>query len=87
MRHEVSKEKDNISLAYPHLVFDNFNAKTGERIKEVLRNLFPIPLNDKSRRTISFFARDDFISLRHHIYEKNEHNKVSLYEVGPRFEL
>lgn len=83
MRHEAKKDKDSISLAYPHLIFDNFNAITGERIKQILRNLFPIPLNDRSKRTISFFAREDFISLRHHMYEKNEHNKVTLLEVGP----
>ena len=32
-------------------------------------------------------ANSDFISFRHHIYEKPVYNKVELYEVGPRFEL
>jgi U3 small nucleolar ribonucleoprotein protein IMP4 len=36
---------------------------------------------------MSFFAREDFISFRHHNYKKETHEKVDLYEVGPRFEM
>lgn len=36
---------------------------------------------------VSFFANEDFISLWHHIYDKNSFNKVQLSELGPRFEM
>ena len=45
MRHDVTEKNENVSLAYPHLIFHNFNDKIGERIKTILMNLFPIPLN------------------------------------------
>ena len=32
-------------------------------------------------------ASSDFISFRHHIYDKPTYNKVELSEVGPRFEM
>lgn len=56
MRHDVIDKKESISLAYPHLVFHNFNDKIGQRIKTILQNLFPIPLNQNSKRVISFMA-------------------------------
>ena len=86
MRHDISEIKDNISLAYPHLIFNNFNEKIGDRIKTILKNLFPIPKND-SKRVISFFGKEDFISVRHHVYEKPDFKTIDLNEVGPRFEL
>ncbi len=87
MRHDIKGRKDNISLAYPNLIFHNFNDKIGERIKTILQRLFPVPLNQKSKRVISFIAQNDFISLRHHVYDKPSYNKVDLMEVGPRFEM
>ena len=86
MRHDVTKNKDNVSLAYPNLIFHNFNDKIGERIKKILQHLFPIPHNN-SKRVISFMANWDFISFRHHVYEKPKYDKVDLLEMGPRFEL
>lgn len=87
MRHDVQDSKDKVSLAYPHLVFNNFNERIGERIKTIIQNLFPAPINDHSKRIISLFAREDFISFRHHNYQKEAHDKVDLFEVGPRFEM
>ena len=87
LRHDVDKNKDKYSQAYPHLIFHNLNDRIGERIKIILQNLFPAPLNQKSKRTISFIAEENFISMRHHNYEKKDYKTVELFEVGPRFEL
>jgi U3 small nucleolar ribonucleoprotein protein IMP4 len=86
LRHDITERKDNVSLAYPHLIFDNFNDNIGQRIKTILKNIFPIPKLD-SKRIMSFMAKNDFISLRHHVYEKPDFKTVDLFEVGPRFEL
>lgn len=36
MWHDVDDSKDKISLAYPNLVFNNFNDGIGKRIKTIL---------------------------------------------------
>ena len=36
---------------------------------------------------MTFDNINDFISFRHHTFEKTKSNKVLLTEVGPRFEL
>ncbi|KYQ92944.1 brix domain-containing protein [Tieghemostelium lacteum] len=74
------------SLAFPHLIFDNFTTPLGERTMNVLKYLFPVPKDD-SKRVITFANNEDFISFRHHIYEKDTYKNVILKEVGPRFEL
>ena len=66
-----------VSGQHPHLVFDGFNGKLGERVKCVLRHLFPAPRQDerdeKKGRVLTFanIAKDDYISFRHHAYSKN----------------
>src|SRR5689334_21589757 len=32
-----------VSEEYPHLIFDNFQSTLGERMKNVLKYLFPVP--------------------------------------------
>jgi len=54
-----------------------------------LKCIFPIPKPD-TRRIVTFSNDNDHISFRHHVYSKENGNttdKVSLYEVGPRFEM
>uniref|UniRef100_A0ACD5ZUY0 Uncharacterized protein n=1 Tax=Avena sativa TaxID=4498 RepID=A0ACD5ZUY0_AVESA len=88
-RHDIKDRKamGKMSEAYPHLIFDNFTAKTGERTANILKHLFPVP-KPESKRLITFANRDDYISFRHHIYEKHGGPKsIDLKEVGPRFEL
>ena len=72
--------------AYPHLIFDNFNSPLGERVKNVLKYLFPVPKPD-TRRIVTFANRNDTISFRHHLHRKLGHKEVELGEIGPRFEL
>lgn len=86
LRHDIKEEIDKVSEANPHLIFDGFNSRLGERITEIIKNLFPVPKLD-SKRILTFYNNKDYISFRHHVYEKNEKNDISLEEVGPRFEL
>lgn len=85
MRHDIPNV-GTMSEAYPHLIFHNFNSRLGERVKTILRSLFPVPKED-SKRVVTFANQDDYISFRHHIYSKPDRKTVELTEVGPRFEL
>ncbi|CAM0911221.1 unnamed protein product [Alopecurus aequalis] len=88
-RHDIKDRKamGKMSEAYPHLILDNFTTKTGERTANIMKHLFPVPKPD-SKRLITLANRDDYISFRHHIFEKHGGPKsVDLKEVGPRFEL
>ncbi|KAJ1735781.1 snoRNA-binding rRNA-processing protein imp4 [Coemansia biformis] len=85
LRHDI-QDQGNISEAYPHLIFENFSSHLGNRIRSVLKYLFPVPKQD-SKRVMTFANDSDFISFRHHVYAKSAHNEVQLAEVGPRFEM
>jgi U3 small nucleolar ribonucleoprotein protein IMP4 len=88
-RHDIGTKKEvgTVSEAYPHLVFEGFTSKLGERVKSVLRHLFPVP-RDESKRVLTFANQQDYISFRHHTYAMPQGPKsVTLTEVGPRFEM
>ncbi|KAI3612476.1 putative imp4-component of the u3 small nucleolar ribonucleoprotein [Moniliophthora roreri] len=86
LRHDIATYKDStVSEQYPHLIFENFTSKLGERIRDVLKYLFPVPKED-SKRVMTFANEDDFISFRHHVFVKIP-QQVQLAEVGPRFEM
>ncbi|KAJ1267335.1 hypothetical protein BS78_07G047800 [Paspalum vaginatum] len=70
-RHDIKDRKamGKMSEAYPHLILDNFSTQIGERTATILKHLFPVPKPD-SKRIITFANRDDYISFRHHVYEK-----------------
>lgn len=85
LRHDISEDIDTVSEAYPHLIFDGFNTRVGERITEILKNVFPVPKLDATR-LITFSNQDDYISFRHHTFKKTK-KEVELDEVGPRFDL
>ncbi|KAL0281114.1 UNVERIFIED_CONTAM: hypothetical protein PYX00_002210 [Menopon gallinae] len=84
MRHDIP-DIGTMSEQYPHLIFHNFTMRLGERVKNILKYLFPVPKED-SRRVMTFANHDDYISFRHHVYRKVD-NKIELSEVGPRFQL
>ncbi|PWN47810.1 putative IMP4-component of the U3 small nucleolar ribonucleo protein [Violaceomyces palustris] len=87
LRHEVSTHANStVSEQYPHLIFDGFGSKLGDRVKTALKYLFPVPKDD-SKRVMTFANQRDFISFRHHVYVKTSHREVQLAEVGPRFEM
>ncbi|PIK52736.1 hypothetical protein BSL78_10369 [Apostichopus japonicus] len=85
MRHDIPKI-GNMSEVYPHLVFHQFNSRLGERVKNILKYLFPVPKED-SKRVMTFVNQDDVISFRHHTYKKTDQKNIELTEVGPRFEM
>jgi U3 small nucleolar ribonucleoprotein protein IMP4 len=90
LRHDIEEEIDTVSEAYPHLIFDGFESRLGNRIAEIWKNLFPVPKLD-SQRIITLKNNDDYISFRHHTFKKNKSNNskdnIELDEVGPRFEM
>ncbi|KAK7061632.1 Brix domain-containing protein [Favolaschia claudopus] len=86
LRHDIGTYKSStVSEQYPHLIFENFSSRLGERIRDVLKYLFPVPKED-SKRVMTFSNEDDFISFRHHVFVKIP-RQVQLAEVGPRFDM
>jgi U3 small nucleolar ribonucleoprotein protein IMP4 len=89
LRHDI-ENRATISEAFPHLILNAFETKLGQRVSNILKNLFPVPKND-SKRIITFSNQNDFISFRHHVFSKNHlpdvKQKIELKECGPRFEL
>lgn len=64
LRHDIDSYKNStVSEQYPHLVLENFNSKLGERVRDALKYLFPVPKED-SKRVMTFSNEDDFISFR-----------------------
>ncbi|XP_071698872.1 uncharacterized protein [Rutidosis leptorrhynchoides] len=81
------KEMGTVSQAYPHLIFESFSSKIGQRTATILKHLFPVPKAD-TKRIITFANQSDYISFRHHVYRQSGGPKsIDLKEVGPRFEL
>ncbi|WVQ79447.1 hypothetical protein IAT38_001545 [Cryptococcus sp. DSM 104549] len=85
LRHDVSSNTSTVSEQFPHLIFDGFSTKLGDRVIGILKALFPVPKED-SKRVMTFRNESDFISFRHHVFAKASHKDVQLAEVGPRFE-
>ena len=74
-----------VSEQLPHLIFDNFTTNLGQRVSNILKYLYP-PSKEDSHRVMTFSNSEDFISFRHHVYQKTG-KEVHLAEVGPRFEM
>lgn len=64
LRHDVSSNADStVSEQYPHLIFEGFGSKLGDRVKGILGALFPVPKDD-AKRVMTFANDNDFISFR-----------------------
>ncbi|WFD32764.1 snoRNA-binding rRNA-processing protein imp4 [Malassezia sp. CBS 17886] len=86
LRHEVATHgSSTVSEQYPHLIFDGFGGRLGDRVQSALKYLFPVPKDD-ARRVMTFANDNDFISFRHHVFVPT-HRDVHLAEVGPRFDM
>ncbi|EAN33283.2 U3 small nucleolar ribonucleoprotein IMP4 [Theileria parva strain Muguga] len=90
LRHDLTEKLPTMSQAYPHLMFHNFTSPLGERIKDIIRYMFPPP-NTNETRIMSFINEKDKIIFRHHVWTEKkigaEDKKVALKEIGPRFVL
>lgn len=84
-RHDI-RGLDNMSLEVPHLIFNHFETELGKRVTTILKYLFPTAKED-SKRVLTFANKDDWISFRHHTFQKTGHREVELTEVGPRFDM
>lgn len=64
LRHDIDTYKSStVSEQYPHMIFENFSSVLGQRIRDALKYLFPVPKED-SKRVMTFANEDDFISFR-----------------------
>ncbi len=64
VRHDVSSNADStVSEQFPHLIFEGFSTRLGERVMGILRALFPVPKDD-AKRVMTFATDSDFISFR-----------------------
>ncbi|KAL7465043.1 hypothetical protein ACHAXS_005365 [Conticribra weissflogii] len=86
LRHDLEGGAAPMSEAYPHVILNQFETELGKRVGNILKCLFPISKPD-TRRVVTFSNDDDHISFRHHVYNKEGKDKVTLFEVGPRFEM
>ncbi|TFL02706.1 Brix-domain-containing protein [Pterulicium gracile] len=87
LRHDIASYKEStVSEQYPHLIMENFTSTLGERVRDVLKFMFPVPKED-SKRVMTFSNENDFISFRHHVFVKVPPRQIQLAEVGPRFEM
>ncbi|EGF81005.1 hypothetical protein BATDEDRAFT_88074 [Batrachochytrium dendrobatidis JAM81] len=84
LRHDIP-DRGTVSEQFPHLIFENFNSKLGQRVQNILKYLFPVPKED-SKRVMTFANSSDYISYRHHVFYKVD-GEIQLAEVGPRFEM
>src|SRR5882762_11997225 len=63
LRHDIeSYRSSTVSEQYPHLIFENFSSRLGERVRDCLKHLFPVPKED-SKRVMTFSNESDFISF------------------------
>ncbi|KAH9938571.1 anticodon-binding protein [Fomitopsis serialis] len=86
LRHDISTYKEStVSEQYPHLIFENFSSQLGERIRDVLKHLFPVPKEDSKR--VMTFSNDDDYFLPASCLRQIPPRQVQLAEVGPRFEM
>ena len=87
-RHDIKDTQlGTVSEAHPHLVLEGFSSALGARCASILKHLFPVP-KAESKRVITFSNTADFISFRHHVFDKPRGaQSVTLKEVGPRFEM
>ncbi|KAL8392979.1 hypothetical protein RB595_002968 [Gaeumannomyces hyphopodioides] len=93
LRHDIpGSVRGTVSEAYPHLIFEGFTSRLGQRVVKVLKHLFPPrePITSKtkmSNRVITFKNIDDVIEVRHHVFVRTGHESVELAEVGPRMSM
>jgi U3 small nucleolar ribonucleoprotein protein IMP4 len=82
--------RGTVSESYPHLIFEGFTTKRGERVVQILKHLFPPSETTKPKsggRVVTFKNIEDTIEVRHHVYVRTGYQSVELAEVGPRMSM
>lgn len=80
--------RGTVSESYPHLIFEGFKTKLGERVVQILKHLFPPREAGKvGNRVVTFKNIGDSIEVRHHVFVKTGYRDVELAEVGPRMTM
>jgi U3 small nucleolar ribonucleoprotein protein IMP4 len=82
-------QRGTVAESYPHLIFEGFTTKLGDRIVKILKHLFPPrePNAKTGNRVVTFKNIDDSIEVRHHVFVRTGHQSVELAEVGPRMTM
>lgn len=78
-----------VSESYPHLIFEGFTSRLGERVVKMLKHLFP-PREATQKignRVVTFKNIEDSIEVRHHVFVRTAYQAVELAEVGPRMTM
>ncbi|CAN9256699.1 unnamed protein product [Alternaria alternata] len=81
--------RGTVSESYPHLIFEGFSTKLGQRCVQILKHLFP-PREATAKvgnRVVTFKNIEDTIEVRHHVFVKTGFQSVELAEVGPRMSM
>ncbi|KAF2202153.1 Brix-domain-containing protein [Delitschia confertaspora ATCC 74209] len=81
--------RGTVSESYPHLIFEGFSTKLGQRVVQILKHLFP-PRDATQKvgnRVVTFKNIEDAIEVRHHVFVKTGYQSVELAEVGPRMTM
>lgn len=93
LRHDIPGSiRGTVSESYPHLIFDGFTTRLGERVVRALKHIFPPkePITSKNKagnRVVTFKNIDDSIEVRHHVFVRTGYDSVELAEVGPRMTM
>lgn len=62
LRHDLDSKPETMSEQFPHLIFDGFSTRLGDRLADILKYVFPLPKVD-STRVMTFANKDDIISF------------------------
>lgn len=93
LRHDIPGSiRGTVSESYPHLIFDGFSTRLGQRVVKILKHIFPpreaiTSKNQVGSRVITFKNIDDSIEVRHHVFVRTGYDSVELSEVGPRMTM
>lgn len=93
MRSEIPNSvRGTVSESFPHLIFEGFTSRIGQRIVKILKHIFPPreALTSKAKlgnRVVTFKNIEDSIEVRHHVFVQTGYQSVELAEVGPRMTM
>ena len=71
--HDIEEEIDKINGASHLLIFNRFHSRLRQRITEFIKNIFPMS-NTGNKRVLTFSNKSDFISFKHHNFQKEKYN-------------